>query len=259
MRLVLLFLLFSSISFGQSSVDFLKTELDSTLWYYSQINYYGINKTPIEYGISIEEYSSSSFFSGAYTDTCETFEISEYLSNRIGLLFDSISNDSSFSSSNYKELAKYDLTLTYTSDKKIFSFQLPIKSGGTMRFTKRWCFFKKNNNTISKLNDLYFSESSIVVIDSIMYYILSRINKGCSTCYLINYDIIHFENNEAVVDFNYSLETRNYEAVYFDLSSKRLIVDYVADDLTGNCVEFKDGKCRYSYGFNAGKIELITE
>lgn len=259
MRILVIFIFSTLFSYSQDKLDSLRLELNSTLETYSQINYFGIEKTPKDYGITLEEFKSNDSFYGDYNDTCETYEISDFLSFKIQGLLDSIFNQSDFFDKNYKDLAAYDLTIHESKDNKIFSFQLPIKSGGTMKFTRRWGFYKESDSSIVYLKDLNFSRATTFEHNYKSYYFLSRIDKGCSTCYIINYDLIHFVGSKFVVDFNYNLETRNIDAVNFDLNKKKLFVEYQADDLTGHCDDDQDSLCRFTYGFIGDQFGTIKK
>jgi hypothetical protein len=139
---------------------------------------------------------------------------------------------------NYRLDEIINARITSSDDGKVYNITIPEENGGTYQSQLSWVHYRADNgkNYNFEPEDLLESEGTFNrdgfdVIETMqtkagIKYLMQGQVVGCSTCIGYYIQLIHFDKGEPVIDFSYSLGTRNsYEddgAISF-YASKKLI------------------------------------
>lgn len=290
-------ILLSFIGYGQSQKSF-NTLLNQTNRYlsvYAELptyeEYYTIKDldlTKREIKDLINEGSQTGGYFTNESDSIESFDLIMYLNMEILDNLDKLLAHDKFSFESISQLkGDIDFNMVVSEDHNLYNFSLADKHGGTYRSRTSKSLYVHNkldsvtNKPIKKkvypslsgdgLNGIYLLKTS-----EGDKYVLTGYVRGCSYCFENNIQVIKFEKGEVKVEFDYSVNSRDWgESIIYDQEAKRIHINYVTDDLTTdcNCVNAASGegydesnyselntkKCHCTFEFNGVNFELVKE
>lgn len=159
-----------------------------------------------------------------------------------------------------KKALKLDLLNTFndnlgvvqSDDKKLYNFSINGKSGGSYQSRMSWMYYLKEDEFIEfPVHDIwalrpqetptifegngYHEIKSFFSHNKTRYLLIGSV-RTCGLCFVDYVTLVHFENDNFILDFEYTIDSRDYEQkIYFDMSSKSLSIFYTTDDLNEDC------------------------
>lgn len=162
-------------------------------------------------------------------------------------------------------------------DKKLFNFVIDENTGGSYRSRLSVIYYKDNGKILFKEerseeeqedSSNYFNPDGYSIIDTIQtqgqvkYFVQGNVI-GCNSCLGDYIQLIHFENNIPIIDFEYTLSSRMGSVKQFDYNSKAktITIEYNEDDLSGEYNYNKDcGNYHFEiFKFNGNTFESIEK
>ncbi len=185
-------------------------------------------------------------------DSLDNYEAIGIIQSKIDDLLRQVLKHKKANSIDVASAFKDNLSVIKSNDNKLYSFSIDEKTGGSYRSHLSWMYYlDKNRFTEYPVNDDWHLNQSDkpTVFEANGYHEIKSFNsfnktryllfgnfKACGSCYIEYITLVHFEKDNFVLDFEYSLESRDYDQkIYFDEGTKSLSVFYDTDDLTEDC------------------------
>lgn len=190
-----------------------------------------------------EEHNYSESFS-ADKDSIDVFSLQEFYQGKIQKKIVELTGHKDFGKADIKKLVS--MSLTKSADGKLYNFVYDENTGGSYRSRTSYVYytgFKGEQNQEVYNNDGYDTIIPLKSKGTQRYLMLGSV-AGCGTCFVQYAKVLHYDQNKAVVDFQYSLDTRiGYEnSLTYNAADEILTADYFTDDLQSFCLCTEEDK-----------------
>lgn len=223
-------------------------------------------------------------------DSISALDLIWHFQDQIFENLDALIHHSRFEENELFELLNFkdtDLHIARSEDKKLYSFSLDEKTGGTYRSRLSFMYYSETDkdslpSVISLIDkedaDIFHSDGygSIHSLETVegTKYVLSGFVRGCSYCFETYVQLVSLKDEVFHEEFKTEVYSRSWEGgASYDHEKQRITVDYETDDLTTDCnCDFDDlnedydedaedreweKSCFCLYAFNGITFELM--
>ena len=234
-----------------------------------------------DFGLTYKDFPTDTeelLYSEAFSvnkDSIDVHVLQEYYQVKIRQKLAQLTSHTDFGKADNEKLV--DIFATKSADNKVYNFVYDENTGGSYQSRVSYIYYtgQKGEQDQSLYNPDGYDTIIPLKAKAATRYLMMGENIGCNSCMGHYAKLVHYENGQPVVDFEYELDTRmGYEnAIEYNPATKTLWAHYTTDDMQTYCYCGEEDKnqaddradesavrqCSCTFTFNGTTFELTGQ